>query len=281
MTTSPAPRHADDIARGERFGFGENWARFLAVLNDDRIAEAERSLRSYLRVDNLLGRTFLDIGSGSGLFSLAARRLGARVCSFDYDPQSVACTRELRRRYFDGDPDWEVSEGSVLDRAFVSSLGTFDIVYSWGVLHHTGAMWDALAHAVLPTRPGGSLFIAIYNDQGARSRLWGRLKRVYCSGTAGRWLVTALGSAYFAGICLKEDLLRLRNPLARYRDYRKNRGMSIWHDWVDWFGGYPFEVARPGELVDFFVERGFTLTKLVTVGGALGCNELVFRRDPA
>ena len=249
------------------------------MLTDERIAEAEKSLREHLRVTDLRGRRFLDIGSGSGLFSLAARRLGAEVMSFDYDPQSVACTRELRRRYFPDDPAWAVEEGSVLDEAYVRARGTFDIVYSWGVLHHTGSMWKALAHAALPVAPGGTLFIAIYNDQGARSALWRRLKRLYCSGTPGRWLVTALGSSYFAGICLKEDLLRLRNPLARYRDYQQNRGMSIWHDWVDWFGGYPFEVARPGELVDFYVERGFVLTKLTTVGGALGCNELVFRRS--
>ena len=92
-----------EVARGERFEFGKNWGRFLAVLNDERISEAEASLKSMLKVEGLTGKSFLDIGSGSGLFSLAARRLGARVHSFDYDPQSVACTAELKRRYFEGD----------------------------------------------------------------------------------------------------------------------------------------------------------------------------------
>ncbi len=87
--------HAQEVAGKQRFEFGANWNRFLAVLNDERIAQAEESLKRMLEVDNLQGKSFLDIGSGSGLFSLAARRLGARVYSFDYDPKSVACTREL------------------------------------------------------------------------------------------------------------------------------------------------------------------------------------------
>src|SRR3954471_13185049 len=138
-------RHADEVDRGERFEFGKNWQAFLDVLDDERIAEAERSLQQMLGVDSLSGRSFLDAGSGSGLFSLAARRLGADpVRSFDFDPSSVACTRELRRRFFPDDADWTVEEASVLDDDFVRSLGRWDVVYSWGVLHHTGAMWRAL-----------------------------------------------------------------------------------------------------------------------------------------
>src|SRR2546426_1571009 len=137
-------RHSEEILGGGRFAFGENWARFLALLDDQRIRDAEESLQSKLEVENLAGKSFLDIGSGSGLFSLAARRLGARVHSFDYDPQSVACTAELRRRYFPGDERWTIEGASVLDAAYLASLGPFDVVYSWGVLHHTGHMWQAL-----------------------------------------------------------------------------------------------------------------------------------------
>lgn len=113
-----------------RFAFGDNWARFPTVLDDERIEEAERSLREMLQVERLDGKRFLDIGSGSGLPSLAARRLGAKVHSFDYDPQSVACTVELRRRYFPEDTHWVVERGSALDGSYLESLGTFDIVYS-------------------------------------------------------------------------------------------------------------------------------------------------------
>ncbi|MCZ7622150.1 MAG: class I SAM-dependent methyltransferase [Candidatus Kuenenia sp.] len=138
--------HSMEIKKGERFEFGKNWRHFFACINEDRILEAKRSLKIMLNVEDLEGKSFLDIGSGSGLFSLAARRLGAHVHSFDYDPQSVACTHELKRRYFPNDSNWTIGEGSALDTNYLSSLGTFDVVYSWGVLHHTGAMWEALGN---------------------------------------------------------------------------------------------------------------------------------------
>lgn len=262
----------------ERFGFGKNWHSFLSVLDEERIAEAEKSLRLMLDVETLEGRSFLDIGSGSGLFSLAARRLGARVYSFDYDAQSVACAQELKRRYFAGDADWTIERGSVLDTDYVKRLGQFDIVYSWGVLHHTGAMWQALENAALPVREGGRLFIAIYNDQARRSEFWRRVKRLYCSGAPGRITVLALFIPYFIAGGFIKDLLTGRNPAARYSEYKKSRGMSIFHDWIDWLGGYPFEVARPEEIFSFYRERSFVLDKLVTCGGGLGNNQFVFTR---
>ena len=271
-------QHATEVAQGERFRFGENWSRFLKVLNDERILEAERSLREMLEVDDLTGKSFLDIGSGSGLFSLAARRLGARVYSFDYDPQSVASTRELRRRYFPEDAGWSIEEGSVLDEEYVRSLGEFDVVYSWGVLHHTGDMWKALENAALPVAEGGRLFVAIYNDQGGKSRRWRKVKRFYLSGPLGKSLVSALFIPYFISGGLAVDLLKGRNPLARYTEGKRSRGMSAVHDWFDWLGGYPFEVAKPEEIFEFYRDRGFVLDKLITAGGGLGNNQFVFTK---
>lgn len=158
-----------EVSKGERFKFGANWSRFLIDINDDRIELAKTSLKRMLNVDTLNGKKFLDIGSGSGLFSLAARMLGAQVHSFDFDPESVSCTLELRRLYFPNDNNWIVEQGSALDKDFMSNLGQWDIVYSWGVLHHTGEMWRALDLATERVSPDGMLFVAIYNDQGRAS----------------------------------------------------------------------------------------------------------------
>lgn len=270
--------HAAEVAQGQRFEFGKNWTWFLATLTDARIEQAVRSLQDMLEGTDLKGARFLDIGSGSGLFSLAARRLGARVHSLDYDPHSVACTRELRRRYFPNDPEWVVESGSALDEAYIRSLGRFEVVYSWGVLHHTGKMWAALANAAIPVADGGRLFIAIYNDQGTPSRRWTKVKRAYNRLPKPlRFLVVWPSFWVLYWRPLTKDFLRLR-PFQTIRDYGKERGMSLWRDLIDWVGGLPFEVAKPEEIFDFYRARGFTLTRLRTCAGTLGCNEFVFEK---
>jgi 2-polyprenyl-6-hydroxyphenyl methylase/3-demethylubiquinone-9 3-methyltransferase len=271
--------HAEELLKGERFGFGANWTDFLEHLNDERIQEAETLLKQMLDVESLNGISFLDIGSGSGLFSLVARRLGARVHSFDYDPQSVACAEVLKARFFPDDNKWTIEEGSVLDVGYIRSLGKFDIVYSWGVLHHTGEMWKALENAYAPVAEEGKLFIAIYNDQGWVSQWWRMVKRFYCSGKMGRAVVIPVYFSYwfFGGVI--KDLLMFKNPMNRYTEYWRQRGMSRTHDWIDWLGGYPFEVAKPEEIFDFYRDRGFVLQRLNTCAGGLGCNEFVFRRE--
>jgi 2-polyprenyl-6-hydroxyphenyl methylase/3-demethylubiquinone-9 3-methyltransferase len=260
-----------------RFPFGRNWQRFLEVVGEEHIAAARGSLERM--TGPLAGLTFLDIGSGSGLSSLSAVRLGAsRVHSFDFDPHSVACTAEMKRRFAPQATHWTVEQGSALDTGYLRTLGQWDVVYSWGVLHHSGQMWRALENVVELTKPGGTLYVTIYNDQGGVSRRWGAVKRIYNSGAIGKVLMSACFIPFFVARGLAQDLAHGLNPFARYRNYKRDRGMSLVYDWFDWLGGYPFEVARPEEIFNFYRDRGFELRQLITKGAGSGCNEFVFAR---
>lgn len=281
------------MADRDRFEFGANWRRFLETVDESRIEAAVGSLKRMLDVESLAGLTFLDVGSGSGLFSLAAQRLGARVHSFDYDPQSVACTREMKRRFAPDADGWTIERGSALDAEYLAGLAPADVVYSWGVLHHTGDMWRAIDLVAQRVKPGGRFWLAIYNDQGRTSADWIRVKRCYQAlpEFLRPLLVTIVGGCLFAHrvLCAAVSslihLLTLGNPLTPFRSLAAKaqapdaRGMSRWYDLVDWVGGWPFEVARPEEVIDFLAQRGFALATLKTVGGRMGCNEFVFVRS--
>jgi SAM-dependent methyltransferase len=262
---------------GHAFKFGENWLQFAANLGPDQISEARESLSRLLGRDKLEDLSFLDIGCGSGLFSLAAREMGARVRSFDFDPDSVSCAQALRARYHPDDPHWIVERGSILDAGYTATLGKFDVVYSWGVLHHTGAMWAAVDRAAGLVAPGGIFAIAIYR----RTPLcgtWRVEKRAYASMPPVFQSVFrgAYKSAFFAGMAASG-----RNPFQYVRQYKSNRGMNWHHDVHDWLGGYPYESAKADAVkshvtqLGFRVERSFERPAGVGLFGT-GCDEFVF-----
>lgn len=262
----------------QRFAFGRNWRGYLTAVKAKDMENSRNDLSSWIGHD-LKGKTFLDIGSGSGLSSLAAVNLGCNeLLSFDYDLDSVEATKSMKAKYFnESQGKWDVMQGSVLDKNFMDSLPRYDFVYSWGVLHHTGEMWKAIELASEKVADKGGFYIAIYNDQGWLSRYWFLVKKTYVSsGSFGQRCLEYLFYTYFALAFFVADCLRIKNPANRYREGR--RGMKVFYDVKDWVGGYPFEVASPNDLENFLQRKGFKTVKSKTVGRRHGCNEFLFQK---
>ena len=265
--------------RDPRFGFGENWLDFARDLTEQQIVEAEKSLRRLLDQASLEGLSFLDIGSGSGLFSLAARRLGARVHSFDFDTDSVSCTARLHDRYFGGDRQWTIEQGSILDPDYVRKLGTFDVVYSWGVLHHTGAMHEALDAATRLAGPQGLFAFALYRRT-LMCGLWRWEKRWYAGASAD---AQRRARAVYVGLLRMAFRLTGRDFRSYVANYHSVRGMDFIHDVHDWMGGYPYESILGPEVDMLMRQRGFvrvhSTDRPMTTGiFGSGCDEYLYRR---
>lgn len=269
-----------EYKKAGHFSFGENWRSFLTTLSPSRMKVAQDSLTRFLGGKNALkGKTFIDIGSGSGIFSLAALRLGAaKVVSVDIDESSVACARYLKKE--EGSPrNWQIKTASALNQEDLRSLGRYDVVYSWGVLHHTGDMYMAIQNVATLVKPGGQFFIAIYNDYRGmihgKSTFWKKFKQHY---NRSPQVVKHTYEGLYAAYLWLGLLLLGRNPIAYVRNYQSTRGMSWWHDILDWLGGDPYEYATPEEMVGFVGGLGFTLQKIQVVD-TIGCNEYVFIKN--
>lgn len=254
-----------------RFLFGRNWRRFAGKVTQTEVERAQSALQEMLEVADLAHVRFLDVGCGSGLSSLAARNLGAQVHAFDFDPDSVAASLALKKAHRPNDSAWVIEEGDITDPEYRKRLDTFNTVYSWGVLHHTGALITAMGAVTELVAPRGVLFIALYNDQGWVSRYWRWIKTTYVTHAWTRLPLIVFHAPYLIVLRYLVRLVRHRGALAR--------GMSYRHDLADWLGGYPFEVISPEEVIEFYTHRGFALEKIRLVGRRHGCNEYVFRRS--
>lgn len=261
------------------FSFGENWAQYAEKIDERRIEEAEKSLIRLVGRESIQGRTFLDIGCGSGLFSLAALRLGCqRLLAVDLDPNSVQTTRKTLERYAPAGVHWDCQRISVFDLDPVK-VGTFDIVYSWGVLHHTGAMYKAIEKASAMVEPEGMLTLALYGKT-PFCGLWRIEKRIYSR--SPKWVQRAVEKVYSAVVAarlaLKGESLKKRRET-----YFQQRGMDMYHDTRDWLGGYPYESISPQEAMTFMHKLGFEpirsfVCPSIGLLGA-GCDEYSFTKS--
>ncbi len=260
------------------FAFGKNWASYAALIGEAEIEEARKGLTGLIPADQFAGRSFLDIGCGSGVHALAAASLGvSRMFAVDIDPDSVVTTRQVLTRHGAAAP-WQVETISVFDLD-PAVQGQFDIVYSWGVLHHTGSMWEAVGRAAAMVAPGGLLAIALYRPT-RLDPLWKLEKRLYSR--APRPVQRAVHAAYVGAFRIGKLATG-----ASFRDYvasyRSARGMDFHHDVHDWLGGYPYESAGAGEVDRFLKRLGFAMERraIRPPGFGLfgsGCDEYVYRR---
>jgi SAM-dependent methyltransferase len=263
------------------FRFGKNWADYIKkTFSEERVSISQGHLLSFLKVSDLKDKTFLDIGCGSGLHSVAAWRAKAdQVISFDVDEDSVSTTKKLRELV--GNPkNWKIFHNSVLNADFIETLPKADIVYSWGVLHHTGSMWEAARNASKALHPDGVLYLALYSKEVYVSppfTYWVNIKRIY--NRANPLIKKIMEWQYAWDNCIADCLKRRKNPFAFMKEYKRSRGMSYWHDVIDWLGGYPIEFVGNKEMETFAHEKlGLCL---VHQKAGEGNTEFLFRRSGA
>jgi len=252
------------------FDFGANWLDFSqSVLDQDRLVQASQSLETLLGPGALKGQSFIDVGSGTGLFSLAAKKNGAGpVIGLDINPTCIAVAQKNAIRFGLHDQT-QFCQINILDTAQVSQLSPANIVYAWGSLHHTGQLSLALQNTASLVKPNGYLIVAIYNKHWS-SPWWRRIKHAYVS--APRFCQKILIGLMLPIIAAAKFAVTGKNP------FKKERGMDFRIDVIDWVGGYPYEYASPSEMTERLAALGFELQKMTLPAAPTGCVEYVCRK---
>ncbi len=275
-TAQKTQKNLTDVAT--HFKFGRNWASYARMVGAPQIEKAVEGLSRLVPAEEMKGKNFLDIGCGSGLSMLAALRLGAtRVKGIDIDADSVATTEQLLSQ--NAGDFWAVEQKSIFDLDPAHD-GQFDIVHSWGVLHHTGNMKKAIDKAMKLVAPGGMFVLSLYSKT-PFCGLWTHEKKFY---TEGGPVVQALIRAIYKALYILGIIVTGRNPVTYLKSYTAHRGMDWGHDVHDWLGGYPYESVTPEQVTALLAKGGFTpvrsFTKAARLKGFFGthCNEFVARR---
>jgi len=273
----------DKIDRRMKQQFGKNFKQnLLNAYDETRLNQSIRFIQEYLETETLEGKTFLDAGCGSGVFSIAAQKMGAKVTSFDIDETALVNISELKQLFEVDDKDIILKKGNILDQSFIKSLGQFDVVLCWGVVHHCGDMWKALDLISQTTNKNGIIHLGIYNEADGwgiypdgrfgPSTFWRKIKKFYSR-------LPSLLQSFIDLFCIIGIsviyLLMLKNPIKKLRE-NERRGMTWKSDLKDWLIGYPYEYARPEQVFEFMKKRNFTLVKIKTNNGLL-TNNYVFQ----
>ena len=250
----------------QRFAFGRNWNQYIRKsFTPERVEISKKHLLEFLGLSNLSGRSFIDVGCGSGLHSLAAFQSdAATILSFDYDQDSVRTAEYLRREKAGAPDNWSVKQGSVLDKEYMEALGKYDIVYSWGVLHHTGDQWTAIRNAASVVGDEGLFYIALYSADvhtNPTPEFWLEIKQKYIN--SSRFQQNRMVLWYIWNFAMGRSIKRLPSIIKTMLEYKFSRGMSYITDIRDWLGGWPMEFSHDADVLKFADEElGFDLVRI-------------------
>lgn len=248
------------------FNFGKNWKHYSKnALNQNKLNATIRSIDK-LTDNKIQNSRFLDIGCGSGIFSVAASKAGAKeVVGFDISQESIEASRYNKKRFY---PQGNMTfhKKSILNTD-INNFGKFDIVYSWGVLHHTGHMWKAINNSLKLVKANGLFIIAIYNRHWS-CPLWKIIKKLY--NISPKIIQKIMIGFFYWIIAITKFIVTCKNP------FTKRRGMNFYHDVIDWVGGYPYEYASKRQIKKYVQNKGFRLIKFFKSPVPTGCNEYVF-----
>jgi len=256
------------------FDFGENWLAYSkTALTSERILSSREAFKKLISGIPIEGKTFLDVGFGQGLSSLCAAQLGAQVYGIDINQKNVKAF-EVTKRSFEilGSERMDMCVGSILLTEDIKPLQEkqargFDIVHSWGVLHHTGDMAQAFENCRKLVKKNGAFIVAIYNRHWS-SPIWRLIKKFYCS--SPKLLQRTLITIFIPIIFLAKFAVTLKNPL------KSERGMDFFIDIVDWVGGYPYEYASINDIQALADRHGHEAPRIEKAKVPTGCNEFVF-----
>lgn len=262
-----------------QFDFGQNWDEFSKhSLTPEKVQQAVLNFSELVDSIDLENKSFLDIGFGQGLGLLTATALKAKTVGCDINPK-CGYVLDQNKKFF---PQIEqvkipVIIGSILDDSVIKKIsdqspdknGNYAIVHSWGVLHHTGKMWEAINNAANLVSDKGIFIIAIYNRHWS-SLMWKFIKWFY--NISPRFIKWVIINFFYVVIAIAKFLVTGKNP------FKTKRGMNFYYDVIDWVGGYPYEYASKDEIKNFVEKKGYKLIKFNKARVPTGCNEFIFEK---